>query len=67
MSQRAAWVGPTLGRRRDFSADIGPASVDLLCCLASAIVCNLNDILYVHTCTMLWTAYYSTDVLYTML
>ena len=24
----------------------------------------LNDILYVQKCTMLWTAYYSTDVLY---
>ena len=24
----------------------------------------LNDILYIHTCIMLWTAYYSTDVLY---
>ena len=57
MSQRAAWVGPTLGWRRDSSADVGPASVDLLCCLVSAIVCILNDILYVYTCTMLWTAY----------
>ena len=46
MVHRALSVGPTLGRGRDYSAEVGPASDDLLCCLVSARVCMHDDLVF---------------------